>query len=183
MKIGIDIDGVVTDTIRLCAQEFTNHFGYEITCEDIAHQFSKIEGGVDFLYQNEKWLLLCSLEPLEGAVDAINALHENHEVYFISARDTVAYDSTVEWFQKYNMLPRKIILTGGLKSKGDICKELGIDVFIEDSAVNASEIVQAGVLVLLYKAEYNIGLKDSRVIYCENWNEIFKAISKFNPNV
>ena len=179
MKIGIDIDGVITDTIRLCAQEFSDHFGCEITCENIAHRFSKIEGGKDFLYQNEKWMLLCSLKPLDGAVDAINTLYKEHEVYFISAREMIAYDSTLKWLENYNILPRELILTDGAQSKGDISKELGIDVFIEDSAVNASEIVQAGVPVILYKTEYNAGFENDRIIYCENWDEILKTISRF----
>ncbi len=180
MKIGIDIDGVIVDTINFCAREFSDHFGYEITCEDIAHWFDRIKGGGEFLSGKEDYLL-CSLEPWEDAVAAVNLLHEKHELFFISSRQKTAYNSTLKWLKKYGIPYRNLILTAG-KSKAGVCKELGLDVFIEDSAVNASDIVKHGIPVILYRTEYNSWFKNSMAVHCDSWREILNTLGSFKSD-
>lgn len=174
MKIGVDIDGVIVDTIRLCSKEFSKHFGYDITCEDITCRFEQIEGGQEFINQNLEYLF-CSLPPYEDAVEALNYLHKEHEIYFVSSRRDFTYDKTIDWFEKHGILPRKLYLTGG-KPKVQCCKELGIEVFIEDSTAYASDIIESGIPVIIFKTEYNQALKNDMFIYCDNWKEIVNTI-------
>lgn len=176
MKLGIDIDGVIVDTIRFCSEEFTNHFGYPVSCELIAHRFDDIKGGHEFLEENKEYLL-CTMKPSEEAVQAVNALSREHDIYLISSRRQSVYEPTLNWLNKHEVAFKKLFLTSGM-SKLTICKQLGIELFIEDSAVNASELAQYGIPVILYKTEYNIKAKHDLIVHCENWDEILKTVEE-----
>lgn len=175
MKIGIDLDGVIVDTIRFVSRELTRHLGREYTPDDIAHRLGKLEG-VDKVLQERGEYLLCSLGPIERAVEAINALSEHHEVYIISARFRMHYDMTLEWMKRHKIKVKEVIFTEG-KGKADICRKLEIDLFVEDSAENALEISGAGIKVILLSTEYNRAVKAAMIEHRKNWDEIFEYIA------
>lgn len=54
MNIGIDIDGVIIDTINFLSKKFTDYFGYAITPEDIAHKLPELTDAVKYLNENEE---------------------------------------------------------------------------------------------------------------------------------
>lgn len=71
MRIGIDIDGVITDTINYVASELSKFLNREIKPDEVAHDLGRIENIVQiFIEHGER--LLCSLAPMESAADSIN---------------------------------------------------------------------------------------------------------------
>ena len=176
MRIGIDIDGVIVDTINYVAAELSKYLNRKVKPDEVAHNLEKIENIVR-IFSEDGERLLCSLDPLEDAVDSINKLAEEHDLYIISARFHVHYDITVEWIKKHGIKADQIIFTEG-KGKLAACKEKGIDVFIEDSVKNALELADNGIKVILFSAEYNSSVQREDIIRCDNWKCILKAINQ-----
>ena len=181
MRIGIDIDGVITDTINYVASELSKFLNREVKPDEVAHNLGEIENVAQiFMEHGER--LLCSLAPMESAAYSINKLAREHEVYIISARFQIHYDVTLQWLKRHGINVDKVIFTEG-KGKSDICIENGIDVFIEDSAKNALDLADHGIKVILYSTEYNSSLRREGIIRCDNWNRIIEAIDSIKADV
>jgi uncharacterized HAD superfamily protein len=176
MRIGIDIDGVIVDTINFVSQALTKSYGYEIKPHDVAHGLGKMKGIEKYFEDNGEYLL-CTLDPFENSVEVINEIGKEHEIYLISARFNIHYDLTINWLKRYAIKAKEILLTEG-KSKTEICKTYNIELFIEDSAVNALEISALNIPVLLYNTEYNQSINGKGIIRCRNWDEIYYFIKK-----
>lgn len=170
MRIGIDMDGVMISTIDLIARELSKHFGYRITTDDTAHRLGEIEGASEY-FRNRGEYLLCSIEPIEDAVEVVNNLSEEHEIYIISARYNHHYQVTLDWLKKYGVNVKEVIFTEG-KEKSGVCREYGIDLFIEDSVCNALELAEAGIEVILFSTEYNRWVKREGIVHLDSWKEI-----------
>ncbi len=176
MRIGIDMDGVIVDTINFVASELSRYLDREVKPDEVAHNLGKIENVVQ-IFEEHGERLLCSLAPVELAADSINSIAREHEVYIISARFHVHYDITLQWLKKHGINVEKVIFTEG-KGKSGICIENGIDVFIEDSARNALELADHGIKVILYSTEYNSSIQREDIIRCDNWPCILEAINQ-----
>ena len=170
MKIGIDLDGVIVDTVSHVSRELTRHLGFYISPDDVANRYGEIEGVDEVFIQNGSEMLCC-MAPFDDTVRVINELANNHEVYFISARYMIHYPATIEWLAKHCLPTENVLFTEG-QSKADICKELGIEVFIEHSIRNAIQLAQAGIQVILYESEYNRDVADERFHRCASWAEV-----------
>jgi uncharacterized HAD superfamily protein len=174
LKIGIDMDGVMVDTIRFISKEFSDAYGRVITPDDIVHRMGKIEGS-GRLFEERGEYLLCSLAPMEHAAEVINGLGEQYEIVIISARFRMHYAATLEWLKKYGIRADAVIFTEG-GGKADICVKNGIDLLIEDSLSNAIEVSNAGIQVLLMSTEYNRTAGNAHIDYCDSWDEIDRYI-------
>ena len=85
------------------------------------------------------------------------------------------FDVTLEWMNKHGIPFTEMIFTEG-RSKGGICGEKKIDVFIEDSIKNAVEIAERGTKVLLYSTDYNTALNRADIIRCSGWKNIVDTV-------
>lgn len=176
LKIGIDIDGVIVDTINFTAHEISKHYGFEISADAIAHGTGEVEGLTEYFIENGEYLL-SAVAPRENAATVINELAKENEVYLISARYYMHYNTTIKWLEKYDIRVNEVIFTEG-KSKIDVCKKIGVEMFIEDSIENAVEIVDLGIPVYLYRTDYNKELNKEGITHCESWTDILECINK-----
>lgn len=176
MRIGIDIDGVIIDSINYVAKELTQYLGREVKPDEVAHNLGKIDN-INNIFEEKGEEFLCSLDPMELAVDSINSIAQEHDVYIISARFHNHYDITVKWLNRHGIKVNKIIFTQG-KSKSNICKKKRIDVFVEDSVKNATELADIGIKVILYSTEYNLLVDRKDIIRCYDWTSIVKTIDQ-----
>jgi len=175
MRIGFDIDGVIVDTIMFCSKEATKNLGYEITCADFVYDFTGLSGVKEYWDANEEYLL-CTLDPHEGAIKLINDLKAEHELFFISSRRNSSFEATKNWFDKHGLPKERLFLTN-TDSKKSICKELGIELFIEDSGTNAMEVASIGIPVILFHTEYNREYEGENIKRATDWDEIRKIVN------
>lgn len=176
MRIGIDIDGVIADTIGCCAKAVSEFLGCEITGEDIIYRYGEMYHIHDFWRENAN-KFLCSSNPMEGVCEHISNLVKSHELYFISARGEELLSETKTWFQNYCLPSSNIYLTSG-RTKTTLCKELNLDMFIEDSPKEAAEITDLRIPVFLLDTDYNRDFNKEGVIRCKNWDELMRKISE-----
>jgi uncharacterized protein len=125
-------------------------------------------------------------KPIVGSVDGISALKNDHTLHIITARPEQIKEKTFEWLDTYfpNVF-EKVIFTnlfygeGVKRKKSDVCKELGVEVFIEDAFHNAHDVANAGIPVLLLDQPWNQNHTDlpPLVTRVHSWPEIVEKLN------
>ncbi|MDA8228061.1 MAG: hypothetical protein M0T74_10270 [Desulfitobacterium hafniense] len=179
LRIGVDIDGVVSDSYPVWLQELNRHYGKNITVlEDYEmHLVFDVpwDDMNDFFVRNVEQLFTLP-KPMKGAKEGIEKLIQlGHEIIYITARSPEEEEVTLRWFRKHQ-IPYTNVLFSGLKSKVDLVKQWKIELFVEDYLVNAKLIAESGVPVLLLDATYNKGDLAPGITRCKSWLEIVNSI-------
>ena len=94
-----------------------------------------------------------------------------HRIHFVTARDEIMREVTLEWMNHYN-IPMDTISFLGSHDKVNKAKDLESDIFIEDRLENALQLSDANLQVLLVDCNYNKGELPNNVVRVENWKEI-----------
>lgn len=93
------------------------------------------------------------------AIETINSLHEaGYEIYFLSNRPNIApiVNATVAWLRDNNVHCDKLVL--GCNDKAEYARLNGIDMIIDDLAINCKKSEEKGVKSILFKG----GLKNPK---------------------
>lgn len=189
MKIGIDIDGILTDEHR-----FIIDYGTKFLCEkninyplhNDKYYYRDIfevseEEEIEFLKENIfDYANNASIRPF--AYEIINKLHnENNDIYFITSRDFTTYENdnkdkmqsaVKKWINK-NKIPYEDIIFAA--DKVSVCKSLGIDIMIEDSPINIP-LISEHIPVICFNHPYNEKINNKNVIRCYSWYDIYRTI-------
>lgn len=175
IRLGIDIDGTVTDQSSLLP--FLNkQFQMELTLKDIIdYDLTKAVGVSHEVFA--KWFQDTEREMYkdsilaEGAKEILMRWVNSYELYFLSARPTSVLDVTLEWFHKHGVEYHHIECIGS-HDKVNAAKHYKIDVFLEDKHDNAVDIHnKCQIPVLLFDAPYNRDPIPEGVIRIVNWQE------------
>ena len=152
VKIGLDIDEVLCNWIGDWTDKFDmktpNSWWFD---RDIMDRFEKmkVEGSLDSFYLN--------LDPLIKSEDIPFEPH-----CYITSRpvDTAI---TEAWLKMHGFPARPVFTCGVGRSKVDIAKEQGLDIFVDDGYHNYLELNNAGICTFLMDAphnkRYNVGFK------------------------
>lgn len=125
-------------------------------------------------------------EPLiKGAVEAISQLSKKHRLVSITSRPNITKEKTSAWIKNNfpNMFSgiyhtNQISQSGQKLCKGRICKELGVDLVIEDHLQYAKDCANNQIKVFLIDSPWNQTDKSSEMIErVYSWKEIFNKIS------
>lgn len=180
MRIGIDIDGVLADSLPLWVHTLNSFFNKNKRVEDI-HLYDIIKTFditpaelKTFIEQHGQFLMVAP-GPVNGAAYCLNLLKRYHSIYIVTARNEAYRPETQSWLQRYGMLYDKLILIGSHK-KADTCLKYGLDVMVEDTLEVGLEISAAGIPVILLNASYNQGDLPERICRKYSWFEIFRAL-------
>ncbi len=189
MKIGVDIDNVISNFNEVLLEEFLNH-DKELRNNGIINNDVYITRGMfdwskeelEEFYCNNIERIAKSLNVLENAPEYIKKLkEEGNEIYIISGRDNGEYPNpykmTFDWLNKYNIIYDKLILTNAYDSleKAKICLENKIDIMIDDSTRILLEVNNSGITSLLMDTPYN--RKENYLKRVYNWKEIYEFIT------
>lgn len=189
MNIGIDIDDTVSNT-----QEFKLAYGVQYSINelnklnivnpkeayaiDIFGWDSETEKRFFDDYFTEKMI---DIQPKVLSKEIINRLKdEGHNIYFITARnDNIILNSlqvSKKWLDKNGFKYNDVFVNTG--NKNEICKNLNLDLFIDDSINLCKKVSNEGIKALLFTSITNenieIDNKDIKRVY--NWPEIYYHI-------
>lgn len=185
MRIGVDIDGVVSDSYPFWLTELNLHFGKNIEVIDdyemhLAFDVTR-DAMNDFFVSNAEHLLITP-KPITGAKEGIETLlRQGHEVIYITARTSEERDVTVRWLTMCGIpYEHEHVLFAGFSSKLELVKLWKIEAFIEDYQVNAKLIAESGVPVFLLNASYNQQELSTGITRCQSWDEILEGIQAMN---
>ena len=189
MKIGIDIDNVISNFNDELLKEYLKHDkelrNTGIINEDVFIRYGMFdwtEKEESEFYKNNIERIAEKLKPLNRATETIKKLKEDgNEIIIISGRNNGEYNNpyklTEEWLAKYNIVYDKVILTNAYnkEEKANVCKENNIDIMIEDSTQTAINIEKVGTKVIFMNTRYNKNNENFEKV--SNWKEIYVKIS------
>lgn len=192
MRIGIDIDGVLTNmeqfmldyatkycyeknlSIKLNIKEYDDVKMLNITKEQVIKFWNTYLGEYVINYPVRLF-----------AKDVIDKLKkEGNEIYIITARDEYGLpdelygkmsELTKQWLNKNEIYYDKIFFTG--KSKMQIIEENNIDIMIDDAPRNINEL-SSKIPVLCYNTQYNADIEGKNIIRVYSWYDIYEKINR-----
>lgn len=184
MRIGIDIDGTITDSYSLFLKYaiwYDKNFkqGKGIInqeCYDFDGKFNWTNEDKEKFMSTYSKKILEELKSLEDAKEVINRLKEDgNEIYFITSRSkdklNDPYTITARWLNKEKIKYDKLITDAGLKGK--VCKDNNIDILIDDSIDSCKDVSNNNIRVLLFDLNNN---KESEFEKVHNWKEVYKKL-------
>ncbi len=194
MRIGIDIDGVLTNIERFQLEYGSKYFyeKYNIQIIDSKAYYSKDVFGVSQEDDVNFWKThfrkyMKNDNPRTFASEIIKKLkEEGNEIYIITSRIDdcdnfeILVDEmqsiTIEWLKKNNIQYDKIIWAKG--SKVPYCIDNNIDVMIEDNGINIKEISSV-IPVLCFDNKYNERINGDNIVRVYSWYDIYAKLHDF----
>ena len=194
MKIGIDVDNVLSNFDEVLLKNYLEH-DKELRNTGIVNKDVYIRKMFDWTEEEEKKYykdniekVANSLETIEDCSKYIKKLREDgHYIFIISGRDNGEYvdpyNMTIRWLKKYNIEYDKLILTNAYnhQEKADSCFENGIDIMIDDSINVCSKCHDKNIEVFLFDTPYN--KKENRFTRVNSWKDVYESISNYRLNV
>lgn len=188
MRIGLDIDNVITDLDKKMLDEFLKEDRNKRNKGIINPNGNWIKDFFDwsisevndfFNINMEKFAL--DLEPRKDVKYYTDKLlNDGHRLYLISHRVYPhyihPYKTTTKWLKNNNINYTKLILSTDT-DKTKECKENNIDIMFDDSRINCRQLQENNVNCYLMATKYNkrnlAGLK-----LVNDWKEIYEVINK-----
>ena len=193
MRIGIDIDGVLTD-IEKWQLDYGSKFYYENYNKEIINPKgyetneifnSDIECDDQFWNKYFKDYSI-NVEVRKFADEVISKLKQDaYEIYIITARGSfLSHSANImtkeeneqivkQWLNKNNIYYDDIIFSP--EDKLDICINNNIDIMIEDKVYNIDKI-STKIPVICFNAGYNEICKGNNIYRAYSWYDIYNII-------
>lgn len=190
MRIGIDIDGVLTNI-----EQWQLDYGSKVVFEKYnkgiiasdeyyIKEIFNIEENLADKFWEEYFYGYVEKEPARKFSDEIThkLKEDGNEIYIITARYFTDEDSkkganmrtmVTNWLKEYNITYDKIIFSP--ENKLEICIENNIDLMIEDSPSNINKISEE-IPVICFDARYNKECKGKNIYRCYSWYDIYNKI-------
>lgn len=194
MKIGIDIDNVISNFNDTLLNEYLLH-DKELRNSGIINKnadyirkgmFDWNEDEETNFYKNNIEKIAKKLEVIEGAKEYIDKLHKDgHFIYIITGRDngeyTEPYNMTKSWLDENNIYYDNLILTDAYDkhAKAEKCLEHNIDIMIDDSVRICSDCIENGITTILMDTPYN---KYSNIPRVKSWKEFYCYVSNYKKD-
>lgn len=180
MKIGVDIDGVLANSLPLWVAELNRFFNKnkrveEIHLYDIYNTYGITPGELKLFLERRGSFLMNAPAPVAGASYYLGRLKQHHEICIITARDKKYGQETQGWLKKHG-LPYDELLLLGSHDKKESCLERNLKVLVEDTLEIGIEVSAAGIPVLLMDAPYNQGDLPKLVYRKSSWEEIYRTL-------
>lgn len=174
MRIGLDLDGVIVDSVPNWIRILNIEFGANYGPDDLPDTHGTPEMAAfcdDHLIE-----LLMPNRPMAGAVEALRRLRrEGHQLVVITARSQCVRRLTEAWLEFYGFHVDELHCLEGA-DKAVAARATEIDLLVEDTPKNALAVAAAGVPVLLFGAPYNRDVRHPLVQRCENWGEVLAQV-------
>ena len=116
MNLGIDFDGTIADSTQQKIQTALELYGVVMKPEQTGrgpgrklmgkHRYENV---VNSIYGTEKTL---GLSPVEGSLEVIESLSDNHEMYVVTARDEKGADLASLWLKSRRLPIKQLLYTG-----------------------------------------------------------------------
>lgn len=194
MRIGIDIDGVLTDVekyqIDYGSKYFYQNYGKNIL--DVNAYYFDNMFGVSKVQNNECWNSFLwdyvTKEPARKfAGEVTQKLHlDGNQIYIITARDYTSQDNLLGekmrksvkiWLKENNIYYDELIFVPD--DKLDICIKNNIEILIEDKKENVNEVSKQ-IPVICFDARYNKDCSGQNIYRVYSWYDIYYNIQNID---
>jgi 5'(3')-deoxyribonucleotidase len=189
MIVGIDLDDTLAASLDSFIEFHNEEYGTKLKFEDFkAYTLNEIIGlpreeEANRLDLFDKSKFFDKIKPIKGSQKAIRSLIKSNRLVIITARVKSMEKKTRDWLAKYFPELKEIVFIsedykGYIKTKVEVCKEIGAEVMIDDKASFALECASEGIKVLLLDYPWNTNVKDGPLIVrVDSWEEILEKLS------
>ena len=194
MKIGIDIDNVISNFNDTLLNEYLLH-DKKIRNSGVINKnadyirkgmFDWNEDEETNFYKNNIERIAKKLGVIEGAKEYIDKLHDDgHVICIITGRNngeyTEPYNMTKKWLDENNIYYDNLILTDAYDkhAKTKQCLEHNIDIMIDDSVRICNDCIENGITTVLMDTPYN---KSSNIQRVKSWKEFYRYVSNYKKD-
>ncbi len=196
--IAVDIDDVIVPHFGELAHFASETFGIHLTAHEMFYAgtvktivertgldketiMKRID---DFLMTDEFYI-----DPVPGSKKVLPALAQYYDLVIVTSRPQPMKDPTTHWLEAhFPKLFSHIRVVGherwglGVAPKGDIFRELGVSILIDDHPSHCNDAVALGIRALLFgEYEWTSANEVSREVeHVRNWDEVADAL--LTPN-
>lgn len=186
-KIGIDIDDTLLDFIGAYINFHNEMYKTNLKKEDFkTYSFNHARGGtieqaISSVKQFYKTDFFKEMQPFPGAVEVVQKLKENNELFVVTSRPGHIQEGTFEQVAKHfqNIFSEVFFSSNHYtkaknsgRTKAEICFDLGVSLLIDDSLVYAKQSLEKGLKVFLFDSPWNQNREIEGITRVKNWNEI-----------
>jgi|GEM_PF-594469 uncharacterized HAD superfamily protein len=180
VRIGVDIDGVLADSLSLWINELNSYFKKDKRVEqirilDICEIYEVTQEELSGFLARRGRYLMTKPTPITGASKYLGMIKKYHDIYIVTARDEGFRQETVDWLRKHNLPYDELILLGSHEKK-EACLSRNINVLVEDTLEIGVKVSSAGVPVLLLDAPYNQGTLPDLIHRVYSWFDVYRTI-------
>lgn len=183
LNICVDIDGTITDPyywLKYVNPYFhTNLKSEDIVKFDICRILNIDDETYNEFYDELGEQIHLDNIPRDFAVQVLNKLAEEHNIYYITARPDKYRQVTEKWLCE-NGLPKVPVYMMGHHNKAEQAKELKCDIFIEDRYRNSVFLAKEGIKVLMLDTNYNRYPLIDNMTRVLGWEDIQKEVKKIS---
>lgn len=179
MRIAIDIDSTLHHYWDQLAAEARRRFGIDLPYE------LQVDWGISRLRPEQLQAciaethrpesILCAV-PYPHAVETVAAWHAaGHFVQITSHRAREAHDPTARWLERIGLPYDELYCSFDKISR---CRELEIDLLIDDSPLNLRSAVDCGIIAATLEHPWNADVREEEdIISAPDWRELSRALA------
>lgn len=186
MKIGIDIDNTITDTLPVF-MKYCKKYNEEVVKRNIPmnetgfnittlYNWTQEEKDDCFLKYIDEARQQVQVKP--NAKKIIQKLREEGNcIHIITARKRGImdpYETTLEFLQKNSIEYDEFVVQ---KDKKQYCIDNNIDILIDDEPKNINSVSEI-IPVIVFEYIHNNSCKGENIIKVKSWNEVYTAIKE-----
>jgi hypothetical protein len=174
VRIAIDIDSTLHHYWDVLSASARRRFGVELPYDE------QLDWGITRLKPHQLAVVIedthaeeaiLAGRPYPGAVEAVRAWHEaGHFVHITSHRDVCTHDATARWLEAIGLPYDELYCSWDKVAR---CREIGIDVLIDDSPANIARALDAGIVAATIAHPWNRDVCEEEDVVCgRDWVEL-----------
>jgi beta-phosphoglucomutase-like phosphatase (HAD superfamily) len=179
MNIAIDIDSTLHHYWDQLSDAAQRRFGIALPYEEqltwgiTLLRPEQVRACVEETHSERRVL---AAEPYPGAVDTVRAWHADHHfIHITSHRSTASRDATARWLHRIGLPYDELYCSYDKVAR---CREIGIDVLIDDSPINLEAALEAGITAATLVHPWNRDLCETEDVICgADWNELARNLA------
>ena len=179
MNIAIDIDSTLHHYWDQLSHAAQRRFGIALPYDD------QVTWGITLLrpeqiracvQETHSEARVLAAEPYPGAVETVREWHAaGHFIHVTSHRATASHDATERWLRRIDLPYDELYCSDDKIAR---CREIGIEVLIDDSPVTLERALDAGITAATLLHPWNRELCQTEdVIYGADWTELAENLA------
>jgi uncharacterized protein len=178
VRIAVDIDSTLHHYWDQLAAIAKRRFGVELPYdEQITWRITRLrpEQVHVCVAETHREQQVLAAEPYPGAVEAIRAWHEaGHFIHVTSHRTTEAHDATERWLEQIGLPYDELYCSFDKVSR---CREIGIELLIDDSPVTLMAAADAGINAATILHPWNRDLcEEEDIVSAPDWPTLARRL-------
>jgi uncharacterized HAD superfamily protein len=180
VRIGIDIDSTLHPYWEQFADCARKRFGVELPYDQqVTWEIPELrpEQFKVCIADTHSDKVILAAQPFPGAVETITAWHRaGHEIHVVSHRHAGARDATARWLEQIGLPYDHLDVSD---DKVTYARSAGLELLIDDSPVNLTAAIEAGLRCATLSHPWNRDLceEESDIVCAGDWPALARALA------